>query len=151
MPTARYCRTKTFACWQSSKQPTSGCSNPATFLYIPPGVAHDGVAVGDDCMTYSIGFRAPSRSELIADFADDLVAEMEDDDRYTDAGLVTQTNPGEISAKALDALHTMITEKLADREGLRPLVRRVYKHAKISRNRLVAGRATWPERGARAP
>ncbi len=90
---------------------------PGDILYVPPGIAHDGVAVGDDCMTYSIGFRAPSRSELIADFADDLVAEMEDDDRYTDPGLRSQSNPGEISAVALDALHAMITEKLADRKA----------------------------------
>ena len=90
---------------------------PGDILYVPPGIAHDGVAVGDDCMTYSIGFRAPSRSELIADFADDLVADIEDDDRYTDPGLATQSNPGEISAGALDALHAMITEKLADRKA----------------------------------
>jgi 50S ribosomal protein L16 3-hydroxylase len=90
---------------------------PGDILYVPPGIAHDGVAVGDDCMTYSIGFRAPSRSELIADFADDLVAGMEDDDRYTDPGLKAQSNPGEISAAALDALHAMITEKLADRKA----------------------------------
>ena len=87
---------------------------PGDILYIPPGIAHDGVAVGDDCMTYSIGFRAPSRSELIADFAEDLVAEMADDDRHGDAGLKTQANPGEITAEALDALHAMVLEKLAD-------------------------------------
>jgi 50S ribosomal protein L16 3-hydroxylase len=33
-------------------------------LYLPPGWAHDGVAVGGDCMTASIGFRAPMREEL---------------------------------------------------------------------------------------
>jgi 50S ribosomal protein L16 3-hydroxylase len=38
---------------------------PGDILYVPPRYAHDGVAVGDDCMTYSIGFRAPSRGELI--------------------------------------------------------------------------------------
>lgn len=90
---------------------------PGDILYVPPRIAHDGVAVGDDCMTYSIGFRAPSRSELITSFADDLVAEMEDDDRYTDPGLATQANPGEISAEALAKLHAMITEKLADRQA----------------------------------
>lgn len=88
---------------------------PGDILYVPPRIAHDGVAVGDDCMTYSIGFRAPSRSELISHFADDLVAEMEDDDRYADTGLKAQGNPGEISSDALKKLHMMITEKLADR------------------------------------
>ena len=37
---------------------------PGDILYVPPGYAHNGVAVGDDCMTYSIGFRAPSRGDL---------------------------------------------------------------------------------------
>jgi 50S ribosomal protein L16 3-hydroxylase len=90
---------------------------PGDILYVPPRIAHDGVAVGDDCMTYSIGFRAPSRHELITSFADDLVAEMEDDDRYADPGIATQANPGEISAAALAALHQMVTEKLADRNA----------------------------------
>ena len=90
---------------------------PGDILYVPPRVAHNGVAVGDDCMTYSIGFRAPSRHELITSFADDLVAEMEDDDRYADPGLSAQSNPGEISAGALAALHQLVTEKLADRNA----------------------------------
>ena len=30
-------------------------------LYLPPEWAHDGVAVGRDCMTYSIGMRAPQQ------------------------------------------------------------------------------------------
>jgi 50S ribosomal protein L16 3-hydroxylase len=87
---------------------------PGDMLYVPPGIAHDGVAVGDDCMTYSIGFRAPSRAELIGHFADDVLETLVDEDRYSDAGLATQTNPGEITADTLSALHTMITEKLAD-------------------------------------
>jgi 50S ribosomal protein L16 3-hydroxylase len=88
---------------------------PGDILYVPPRFAHNGVAVGDDCMTYSIGFRAPSRGELIADYADDLVAELDDDDRYGDPELKVQSNPGEISASAIDALHAMMFAKLADR------------------------------------
>ncbi len=87
---------------------------PGDILYVPPRIAHNGVAVGDDCMTYSIGFRAPSRAELIADFADDLTADMADDDRYGDPGLKRQSNPGEISADAIAGLHAMITERLGD-------------------------------------
>ena len=36
-------------------------------LYLPPRYAHDGVAVGDDCMTCSIGLRAPAAAGLGAD------------------------------------------------------------------------------------
>ena len=90
---------------------------PGDMLYIPPGIAHDGVAVGDDCMTYSIGFRAPSRGELIAGWAQSLIGELAEDDRYGDPGLSRQDNPGEISAEAIAALHAMVAEKLQDREA----------------------------------
>lgn len=40
---------------------------PGDMLYLPPHIAHDGVAQGE-CMTCSIGFRAPSANELIGQF-----------------------------------------------------------------------------------
>jgi 50S ribosomal protein L16 3-hydroxylase len=40
---------------------------PGDMLYLPPRYAHDGVAVGGDCMTFSIGLRSPSAGELGAD------------------------------------------------------------------------------------
>ncbi|KWA15938.1 cupin [Burkholderia territorii] len=40
---------------------------PGDMLYLPPHIAHDGVAEGE-CMTCSIGFRAPSAGELGAQF-----------------------------------------------------------------------------------
>lgn len=90
---------------------------PGDMLYVPPGVAHDGVAVGDDCMTYSIGFRAPSRHELIAHWTDEVLSRLPEDDRYRDGPLRPQDNPGEISAQALDGLHAMIRDALDDRAG----------------------------------
>jgi len=37
---------------------------PGDMLYLPPHIAHDGVAIGGDCMTLSIGFRTPSLATL---------------------------------------------------------------------------------------
>ncbi len=37
--------------------------NPGDMLYLPPKYAHDGIALGE-CMTWSIGFRAPKEGEL---------------------------------------------------------------------------------------
>lgn len=88
---------------------------PGDMLYVPPRVAHNGVAVGDDCMTYSVGFRAPARSELIAHWCDHLLGSLQEEDRYADPGLRAQANPGEITGDALAALHAMVTEKLADK------------------------------------
>jgi len=42
-------------------------------LYLPPGVAHHGIAVGDDCTTWSIGFRAPSHASIVNEFATQLI------------------------------------------------------------------------------
>ncbi|MEH6790581.1 ribosomal protein uL16 3-hydroxylase [Parasphingorhabdus sp.] len=89
---------------------------PGDMLYIPPGIAHNGIAVGKDCMTYSIGFRSPSRKELIGSWCDDLLPQLTDSDRYCDPDLSFQSNPGEISATAIGQLHAMVTEQLADRE-----------------------------------
>lgn len=49
---------------------------PGDMLYLPPRWAHDGVAEGE-CMTASIGFRAPRRSELVREL---LVRVLEDED-----------------------------------------------------------------------
>ncbi len=70
---------------------------PGDMLYLPPGWAHDGVAVGGDCMTASIGFRAPQSAEL----AQALLARMADEAprglrgaRYRDATQPATALPG---------------------------------------------------------
>ena len=88
---------------------------PGDILYIPPGFAHNGVAVGDDCMTYSVGFRAPSRAELIGYFVDDILDTLDEDDRYTDPDLRAVADPAEITPQAIDRLHAMIVDKVGDR------------------------------------
>ena len=42
---------------------------PGDLLYLPPGIAHDGVGVGA-CMTFSIGFRTPSWPDLAGIWAE---------------------------------------------------------------------------------
>jgi 50S ribosomal protein L16 3-hydroxylase len=55
---------------------------PGDILYLPPGIAHWGIAEGD-CMTYSLGFRAPSQREIAADWFQHLVA-LSGDTRLND-------------------------------------------------------------------
>ena len=90
---------------------------PGDMLYVPPGFAHNGIAVGDDCMTYSVGFRAPSRSELLAEWTQNLISELADEDRYSDVGLSGQDNPGEISQPAIARLHQMVIDRLSDQDA----------------------------------
>ena len=70
---------------------------PGDMLYLPPHIAHDGVAV-DACTTYSIGFRAPGATELGAAFLDFLRDELDLPGRYADADLRAVTSPAAISA-----------------------------------------------------
>lgn len=72
---------------------------PGDVLYLPPGVPHDGVAVGD-CMTLSVGMRAPAVSELLADLVDTVAEPLTEDDRYGDADLAEPADPHEIDAAA---------------------------------------------------
>lgn len=53
-------------------------------LYLPPSWAHNGIAETNHCVTWSIGFRAPSNQELLEAFLDDLRDGLKVDGRYTD-------------------------------------------------------------------
>lgn len=66
-------------------------------LYLPPGVAHDGIAESE-CLTWSIGLRAPSDAELVAGFLDFLRDRIEPQGHYGDAGARPSRHPGEIPA-----------------------------------------------------
>jgi 50S ribosomal protein L16 3-hydroxylase len=65
---------------------------PGDLLYLPPGYAHDGVAV-DAGYTYSVGFRAPSHQELVSQFLVFLEERLKLPGRYQDPDLATQTCP----------------------------------------------------------
>ncbi len=48
---------------------------PGDMLYLPPGVAHLGIAE-TACFTYSVGFLAPTHQELVREFLGYLAAEL---------------------------------------------------------------------------
>lgn len=73
---------------------------PGDMLYLPPGVPHLGVAQ-DPCLTFSVGMRAPSSAELIADYLDALVAEADETIRYRDPDLAPPSDRNEIDAAAM--------------------------------------------------
>ncbi|MEN9724915.1 MAG: hypothetical protein RLZZ98_424 [Pseudomonadota bacterium] len=77
-------------------------------LYLPPHLAHWGIAVGD-CMTYSIGFRAPSAEELAGEFLNYLQENREFKGRYADSDLKLQAHPAEISSEMVSHVAAMIS------------------------------------------
>lgn len=84
-------------------------------LYLPPRWAHDGVAVGDDCMTYSIGFRVPQRGGLAGELLQRMADEFEDTTLYRDpsqpATATPAAMPPALEAFAVDALQRMLSER----------------------------------------
>nr|WP_217344186.1 cupin domain-containing protein [Noviherbaspirillum sp. L7-7A]MBV0878307.1 cupin domain-containing protein [Noviherbaspirillum sp. L7-7A] len=76
---------------------------PGDMLYLPPHYAHDGTAVGE-CMTYSIGFRAPAYQELGEAFLQFMADSIDLPGRYADPDLSPAKNPAEIGKPMLDAV-----------------------------------------------
>ena len=98
---------------QEFKPDQDWITEPGDVLYLPPGVAHFGVALpGDDlCMTYSIGFRAPSRSELMQDLAFYLAQTA--DPRYTDPRLdPEESRDGLIGTTAINRVRDILGQAL---------------------------------------
>ncbi|MFG0382491.1 JmjC domain-containing protein [Pseudomonas sp. zbq_18] len=86
---------------------------PGDMLYLPPRLAHYGIAE-DDCMTYSVGFRAPSAAEVLTHFTDFLAQFLPDEERYSDAGMAPVGDPHQIQQDALDRLKSLLTEHMSD-------------------------------------
>ena len=89
---------------------------PGDMLYLPPKWAHDGVAEGE-CMTYSIGFRSPDRSEL----GRELLLRMSDEPDepespviYKDPKQEAVSNPGEIPAGMYDFAREALQKAMAE-------------------------------------
>jgi 50S ribosomal protein L16 3-hydroxylase len=86
---------------------------PGDMLYLPPRLAHWGVAV-DECVTYSVGFRAPSAAEVLTHFTDFLSQFLPDEDRYSDADAQPVSDPHQIQHDALDRLKGLLAEHMSD-------------------------------------
>lgn len=109
-------------------------------LYLPPAYAHEGVAEASvdsdekaaDCMTYSIGFRAPASGELaasllhrLAEFSEDAQSDAEDSNEgegskvkprrlYRDSGQPATDTPAAIPAKLLGFATQAVSNALKD-------------------------------------
>ncbi|MDP2987319.1 JmjC domain-containing protein [Hydrogenophaga sp.] len=84
-------------------------------LYLPPRWAHDGDALGEDCMTYSIGFRAPQRGGLAGELLQRMADELDDETLYRDPTQAATAHPGAmpegLEAFAVDALQRLLAER----------------------------------------
>lgn len=98
------------------------CLNPGDILYVPPGIAHWGISNSDDCMTISIGFRAPSHSEIISNSCDFIGSKLTENLRFSDQGLAqnnqNNTHPAEITEQIKQQLQDIIQQHLMNNDQL---------------------------------
>ena len=83
---------------------------PGDLLYIPAGLAHWGTAVTDNCITLSVGFRAPSEKELLTATLEHLVDQWSENKRYRDTELSIDAHPYKINQGVHQHLLTFLQQ-----------------------------------------
>jgi 50S ribosomal protein L16 3-hydroxylase len=100
-----------------SFEPTSEwVLEPGDMLYLPPGIPHLGLSLDDDCMTWSIGFRAPAWRDLLAALLEDRLA-VTGPELVSDPGRSPAEHAHEIGAADVDLLRRGLLSRLGADDG----------------------------------
>ena len=91
--------------------------NCGDMLYLPPKHSHHGVAIGE-CTTYSIGFRAPTVTEMLDDLATELMSMGKNNDTFKDPVLTPDMANQPISSAYLEQIRALLNKTLDDDELL---------------------------------
>ena len=84
---------------------------PGDMLYLPPGIAHHGVAI-DPCLTCSVGFRAPTAADVLESFTLEVDRKELGLQRYSDPDLETNRHPGEITDVEINRFRRLVMKLL---------------------------------------
>jgi 50S ribosomal protein L16 3-hydroxylase len=93
---------------------------PGDVLYIPPGWPHDGKAL-EDCMTYSVGFRAPEALQLAESLAMMLECSVKNT-RFTDPKRPACETPVNITLNDIQALKKQLIHTIESQEFTQALM-----------------------------
>jgi len=88
-------------------------------LYLPAHVGHHGMAIGDDCMTYSFGYRSYSNRELWDSFGDYCAEEDSGRALYRDPSWTTLQATAELPRDAWLNAKALLQEMLEDEQMLK--------------------------------
>ncbi|MCW4629555.1 MULTISPECIES: cupin domain-containing protein [Marinomonas] len=77
-------------------------------LYLPPNFAHNGRALDDECMTYSIGFRAPSMQDILTGVRDKLCENDNVKDRFAAPETPKRQHSAHISEDDIEYLQAQL-------------------------------------------
>lgn len=97
---------------------------PGDMLYLPPKIAHHGVALGP-CMTFSIGCRAPGALEFVTGLLDNVLSEMDPEERYSDPHLKPGRHPGLLGDQVVEWAKSLVQRVIDDKTALTNLVGKI--------------------------
>ncbi|MEK9670156.1 MAG: cupin domain-containing protein [Gammaproteobacteria bacterium] len=100
---------------------TTWTANPGDVLYLPPNMIHHGVSLDPDCMTLSLGFRAPDAGALL-EGALETLSSSQQQIRFNDPGRQHDGAPAEILASDLDKAKEAIIRYLDEPHVLEHLL-----------------------------
>lgn len=83
---------------------------PGDLLYLPPGIAHEGTALGES-ITCSVGLRSPAWQELVEPWYAALADATQLAGRYRDAGLRATARPARLPAALLGAAYRQLAAR----------------------------------------
>jgi 50S ribosomal protein L16 3-hydroxylase len=94
------------------KSKNSWVLKPGDMLYLPPNIGHWGISLSDDCLTYSVGFRAPGTFEIQSKFLDFIQDNLSinKNDLYKDPNLKSQKNPAEINSNMISKFQQIVNQ-----------------------------------------
>ncbi len=84
---------------------------PGDMLYLPPGVSHHGVSLGES-LSYSIGFRATSHADIVNEFIGHITQSLSPQLTYRDPDQSVQEHSNEIKPDALKRVTEIFKEYL---------------------------------------
>ena len=84
---------------------------PGDMLYLPPGVSHHGVSLGES-LSYSIGFRATSHADIVNEFIGHITQNLSPQLTYKDPDQTIQQYPNEIKQDALERVTEIFKQYL---------------------------------------
>ncbi|MCU4562215.1 cupin domain-containing protein [Acinetobacter sp. WU_MDCI_Abxc222] len=90
---------------------------PGDLLYVPPGMAHYGVAE-DDCLTFSFGFRMPNVAGMMERISDQFSANTLLQNPVVDIARKQMSQIGEINSTELSYLKNLVLAQLQDSAAL---------------------------------
>jgi len=85
---------------------------PGDMLYLPPGVSHHGVSLGES-LSYSIGFRAISHADLVSEFIAHITQNLSPLLTYQDPDQLIQEHPNEIKQDAMERVAEIFKQYLS--------------------------------------